>query len=140
MIYPNQRPAFPTGGGSLYTRYQSIRLRIHLECSNDLVEKLLANCSRLARAHGSHVSTDHISTIVRLQVISDLLCPGREFTGLCVLIITGLGRHVRVKLCYLSCPGRSSGFVQKHDQVDVAVRGWKIIKLVVSIYLQQGDC
>jgi len=30
--------------------------------------------------HGSKVSTDQISTPIRLQVISDIFCPRREFS------------------------------------------------------------
>ena len=71
---------------------------IHLEGSNDLVEKLLAHCSWLARVRRSHISSDQVGTTVRLQVISDLLCPRREFPRLRVFIgLCGLAAKCRIR-------------------------------------------
>ena len=95
------------------TRFvERVELRYHVKSSNDLVEKLLANCSRLARAHGSHVSTDQVGTTVPLKVISDLLCPQREFPGLCVLIgLRSLVAKRRIRQAGVGVPWREVGEV-----------------------------
>ena len=85
---------------------------IHLEGSNDLVEKLLAHCSWLARVRRSHISSDQVGTTVRLQVISDLLCPRREFPGLCVLIgLRSLVAKGRIRQAGVRVPWREVGEV-----------------------------
>ncbi len=53
-----------------------------VKSGNDLVEKLLANRPRLARAHGGKVATNQVCATVRLKVIPALFCPRREFPGL----------------------------------------------------------